>query len=193
VVTTDQARPLRADAARNRARLLDTAEEVFTARGTGVKTEEIAKAAGVGVGTLFRHFPTKEALLAAVLVRRLERLTQEAARLRAELDPGEAFFAFFGLVVDQSPSKNAFADALSAAGVDVHQTLQEAGQGVLRAVSDLLADAQRANLVRPDLGAAEITALLVGTSRALDHLGTTAAADARRRTVDVVLAGLRAG
>ncbi|WP_181442456.1 TetR/AcrR family transcriptional regulator [Streptomyces tateyamensis] len=191
-MSTDQARPLRADAARNRARLLDAAEEVFTARGTGVRTEEVAKAAGVGVGTLFRHFPTKEALLQAVLVRRMERLGQEAERLRGELGPGEAFLAFFALVVDASPSKNEFADALAAAGVDVREATQEAGKVVLQAVAELLADAQRAGRVRPDLGVPEVTALMVGASRALEHLDPQDG-PARRRAVEVVLAGLGAG
>ena len=67
-------RTLRADARRNRARLLEVADRVFTERGVGAPTEEVARAAGVGIGTVFRHFPTKEALLEAVYVARLRRL-----------------------------------------------------------------------------------------------------------------------
>ncbi len=119
-MTGAQERPLRADAARNRARVLDVATEVFTTRGVGVPTEEIARAAGVGVGTVFRHFPTKEALLEAVMVRRLEAIAAMTAQLAAQADPAEAFFACFRLVVEQSAGKNEFAQALAAAGVDVH-------------------------------------------------------------------------
>ncbi len=188
----DSTRPLRADARRNRARLLEVAEAVFTARGTAVSTEEIAREAGVGVGTLFRHFPTKEALLEAVLLGRLERLATEAERLAATEAPGDAFFAFFAffaLVVDQSPAKNVFADALSAAGVDVRQSTSEIGRTLHQAMATLLAAAQRTNAVRPDLGVPELTALLVGTCRMTEHLGDNPAA--RDRTFAVIFDGLR--
>ena len=122
-------RPLRADARRNRARLLDVAEAVFAAKGTSASTEEIAREAGVGIGTVFRHFPTKEALLEAVFVGRLQRLADEAeAHLDAD-DPGAAFFAFFGSAVEQSATKTAFADALAQAGVDVQEATLDARQG----------------------------------------------------------------
>ncbi|MEZ0068924.1 AcrR family transcriptional regulator [Streptacidiphilus sp. MAP12-20] len=183
------ARPLRADARRNRARLLEVAEAVFTARGTTVPTEEIAREAGVGVGTLFRHFPTKEALLEAVLLSRLDRLAEEATRLAADETPGDAFFAFFAQVVDHSSTKNAFAEALSAAGVDVRQATSDVGQTLRKALASLLADAQRAGAVRPDLGVPELTALLVGTHRMMEHLGDDSAA--RERTFAVVFDGLR--
>ncbi|MDH6135010.1 AcrR family transcriptional regulator [Kitasatospora sp. MAA4] len=186
----DSPRPLRADARRNRARLLEVAEAVFTARGTGVSTEEIAREAGVGVGTLFRHFPTKEALLEAVLLRRLERLAEAAEQLAATKAPGDAFFTFFALVVDQSPAKNVFADALSAAGVDVRQTTSEIGRTLHQAMAALLTEAQRANAVRADLGVPELTALLVGTCRMVEHLGSDS--DARERTFAVIADGLRA-
>ncbi len=185
----DPARPLRADARRNRARLLEVAEEVFTTRGTEVPTEEIAREAGVGVGTLFRHFPTKEALLEAVLLGKLERLAGEAERLAAENAPGDAFFAFFTLAVDQSPAKSVFADALSAAGVDVRRTTSEVGRTLHQAMATLLTEAQRADAVRPDLGVPELTALLIGTCRMVEHLGSNSGA--RERTFAVIFDGLR--
>src|SRR4051812_5490623 len=88
-------RPPRADALRNRARVLTAAEAVFAARGTSASTEEVAREAGVGIGTVFRHFPTKEALLEAVYVARLRRLAEEADALVSADDAGEAFFTFF--------------------------------------------------------------------------------------------------
>ncbi|MGW0748821.1 TetR/AcrR family transcriptional regulator [Streptomyces sp. NPDC002587] len=182
-------RPLRADAARNRARLLDVATEVFTARGVGVPTEEIARAAGVGVGTLFRHFPTKETLLEAVMVRRLDTIAAQTAQLAAELEPADAFCACFRLVIEQSAGKNEFARALAAAGVDAHAALQESGEVIQAQLAKLLDGAQRAGAVRPELGLPELIALLVGTGTAVEHLG--ADPEARQRIFDVVFDGLR--
>ncbi|MEV7774600.1 helix-turn-helix domain-containing protein [Kitasatospora sp. NPDC086791] len=182
-------RPLRADAARNRARLLDVATEVFTTRGVTVPTEEIARAAGVGVGTLFRHFPTKEALLEAVVVRRLETLTADTARLAAGHPPAEAFRACFRLVVERSAGKQEFTRALADAGVDVHASLRESSDLMRARLAGLLAAAQRAGAVRPDLGLPELVALLVGVGTAVEHLADDPAA--RERIFEVVFAGLR--
>uniref|UniRef100_A0AAU2K1S1 TetR/AcrR family transcriptional regulator n=1 Tax=Streptomyces sp. NBC_00049 TaxID=2903617 RepID=A0AAU2K1S1_9ACTN len=184
-----QERPLRADAARNRARLLEVATEVFTTRGVGVPTEEIARTAGVGVGTLFRHFPTKEALLEAVMVRRLEDMAARTAQLAAEAGPAEAFFACFRLVVEQSEGKGEFTQALAAAGVDAHASLQEPTAEIQARLAGLLAGAQRAGAVRPELGLPEFLALLTGTGRAMEQLG--ADPEPRERIFEVVFDGLR--
>ncbi|MEU9043005.1 MULTISPECIES: helix-turn-helix domain-containing protein [unclassified Kitasatospora] len=182
-------RPLRADAARNRARLLDAATEVFTTRGVGVPTEEIARAAGVGIGTLFRHFPTKEALLEAVMVRRLQTITDRTARLAAETEPAEAFFACFRLVVEQSAGKQEFTRALTEAGIDVHACLRESSELMRAQLSELLDGAQRVGAVRPEVGLPELIALLVGVGTAAEQLAADPAA--RERVFDVVFAGLR--
>ncbi|MFE2107435.1 TetR/AcrR family transcriptional regulator [Kitasatospora sp. NPDC059463] len=184
-----QDRPLRADAARNRAKLLDTATEVFTTRGVGASTEEIARAAGVGVGTLFRHFPTKEALLEAVMVRRLETIAASAARVAAESAPGDALFACFRLIAEQSVGKNAFAQALAAAGVDVHTSLHASSTAVRDLLADALHRAQRAGTARPELTLPELVALLVGANAALEQLGPDPAA--RAHVLDILLAALR--
>ncbi|MEV4611471.1 helix-turn-helix domain-containing protein [Kitasatospora sp. NPDC049258] len=184
-----QERPLRADAARNRARLLDVATEVFTTRGVGVPTEEIARAAGVGVGTLFRHFPTKEALLEAVMVRRLEAIAARTADLAAASEPAEAFFGCFRLVIEQSAGKNEFTQALAAAGVDAHAALQESSQAIRAQLADLLARAQQVGAVRAELGLPELVALLVGTGAMMELLGADPAA--RERIFEVVFDGLR--
>src|ERR1700733_15507536 len=96
------ARPLRADAQRNRLRVLEAAEAVFASEGISVPVDVIAEKAGVGVGTLYRHFPTKEKLFEAILIQRLEELVTDArARLGAE-DPGSAFFGFLEHLVEES-------------------------------------------------------------------------------------------
>ena len=88
------ARPLRADAQRNRARILEAAENVFAVEGIEVPVDLIAEKAGVGVGTLYRHFPTKEKLCEAVLLERLSALTLDAQALAEADDPKAAFFGF---------------------------------------------------------------------------------------------------
>ncbi|MGW0880509.1 TetR/AcrR family transcriptional regulator [Streptomyces sp. NPDC002671] len=188
-------RPLRADAARNRARLLDVATEVFVTRGIGVPTEEIARSAGVGVGTLFRHFPTKEALLEAVMVRRVEAMAAQTAQLAAEAGPAEAFFACFRLLVEHSAGKDEFTQALAAAGVDVHASLREPTMQIQARLAELLAGAQEAGAVRRELGLPELFALLAGTSRAMEQLKELEQRGAdpapRERIFEVVFDGLR--
>lgn len=183
-------RPLRADALRNRARVLEAAEVVFAASGTTASTEEVAREARVGIGTVFRHFPTKEALLEAVYVGRLQRLATEAETLASAADAGEAFFAFFGHVVGHATTKNTFGDALTEAGIDVRETTAEVGHELKRALAALLARAQEAGAVRPDVGLPEVMTLLVGASRAAEHSGDDGVV--RDRALAVVLDGLRA-
>ena len=190
--TPRAARPLRADARRNRARILEAAEAVFAAKGTSASTEEVARRAGVGIGTVFRHFPTKEALLEAIVVGHLRRLAAEADALVAADDPGAALAEFFGRAMDRSSTKLAFVDALTAAGVDVRrQAGSQVGRELHRALEALLARAQRAGAVRDDVDVGDLIALLGGASRAAEHAGWDRAAQAR--ILAVVLDGLRGG
>jgi AcrR family transcriptional regulator len=179
--------PRRADARRNRALLLDAAETVFAQRGVGASTEEVARAAGVGVGTLFRHFPTKEALLRALYQARLEHLAEQA-RAATIADPGRGFFALFRDGVAGSSSKLALVEALAEAGIEVHDASGDSGREVTEAMGGLLAAAQDAGAVRRDVTVADVFALLVGASRAAQHAPT---AEIRARSVDVILDGLR--
>src|SRR3954466_7832785 len=96
---TETDRPLRADAARNRARVLEVAYETFAADGLSVPIDEIARRAGVGAGTVYRHFPTKGDLFAAVVESRLQHTTPAGRPLLDEPGPGEALFAFLRSMV----------------------------------------------------------------------------------------------
>ncbi|CNF90160.1 Possible transcriptional regulatory protein TetR [Mycobacterium tuberculosis] len=178
-------RPLRADALRNRAKVLAAAEEVFAVQGTSASTEEVARKAGVGIGTVFRHFPTKESLLEAVLVALLERLAGEARELRSAADPGEAFFGFFSRVVARAATKQAVTEALAEAGIDAREATGQAGPGLKAALGVLLERAQRAGAVRTDVGAGEVMALLAGMSYAAGRAG------ARGEVLRIALDGLR--
>ncbi|MCP2328841.1 AcrR family transcriptional regulator [Hamadaea flava] len=179
--------PLRADARRNRERLLAAAEQVFAEQGVTASTEDVARVAGVGVGTVFRHFPTKEQLIEAVYHARLARLAELADRLADSADPGAAFAEFFSTTVEGAATKNALVEALSRAGVDT--AAPEVGGWVRRALGVLLARAQQAGAVRPDVTVPDLLGLLVGTSRAVEHLSGDP--EARVRVVEVVLDGLR--
>ncbi|MFF4342201.1 helix-turn-helix domain-containing protein [Kitasatospora sp. NPDC001540] len=178
-------RPLRADAQRNRARVLAAAEQVFAERGTATSTEEVARAAGVGVGTVFRHFPTKEALLRALVLARLARIAAEARAHAAAPDPGAAFFDFFAATVRSSASKLELVDALAELGVHPNESVAPVAAELTEAVAALLQRAQQAAAVRADVGVGDVVALLAGASQARRHTPGD-------RPLTVVLDGLRA-
>jgi AcrR family transcriptional regulator len=187
----DAGRALRADAQRNRARILAAADSVFTTRGPTASTEAVARQAGVAIGTVFRHFPTKETLVEAVFVERARELVSEADALLDADDAGAAFFAFFARVAAQTASKHAFTDALAEAGIDdapVQRATAKVGAELHRALGALLSRAQDSGAVRPDLRVPELVALLIGASHAIEH-GTDA--DTQARVLAVVVDGLR--
>jgi AcrR family transcriptional regulator len=161
------ARPLRADARRNRERVLDVARTAFAAEGLSVPLDEIARRASVGPGTLYRHFPTKEALFEAVVHDRLRRLADEGAALGDDPDPGAAFFAFLGRLAAEAAPKRDLFDALASAGVAVGPAVMTVVDELHTQLSGLLGRAQRADAVRGDIGRADLTALLSGLLYAL--------------------------
>lgn len=181
-------RPLRADARRNRARILAAAEVVFAARGAAASTEEVATEAGVAIGTVFRHFPTKEVLLQALVKDLLVRLTAEADALTGSGDPATALFVFFEHVVEQSAAKRSVVDLLARAGVEV----EVAGpvQTFRLAVAALLDGARRVGAVRDEIELDDVMALLASTSEGALRAGWGPAL--QRRVLDVVFAGFRA-
>jgi AcrR family transcriptional regulator len=182
-----QARPLRADARRNRAAILAAAEAVFAQRGTSASTEEVATRAGVAVGTVFRHFPTKDALLRAMMKDLLSRLASEAQALIRDGDPATALFTFFARVVEQAAARKTVADLLASEGIGLEAggplaTLRQELHSLLRA-------AQQAGSVRQDVAGAEVMALLAATSDAALRSGWDH--DLQRRTLAIVFSGLR--
>jgi AcrR family transcriptional regulator len=183
-------RAQRVDARANRGRILDAAEEVFGQGGESASTEEVARRAGVGIGTVFRHFPTKAALLEVVLVRRFDRLREQADALLGAGDPGGAFFGFFGHLVADAAAKIAIAEALLEADSDRDHDADasRASDALRQAVGALLAQAQLAGAVRADVALPEVYALLVATSRAAAraHLDE----EARARLLAIVFDGL---
>ena len=174
----DAARPMRADAARNREKVLRAARDAFAESGYGVPLDEIAARAGVGPGTVYRHFPTKEALFEAVVTVRVQDLVA-AARARADAsDPGAAFFGFLALVAAESAAKRDLPDAISITG--------SVRDEVHAAVDMLLRRAQQAGAVRADVRTADLIVLLKGLFASLAEV-----ADQPRR--DLVFAVLTDG
>jgi AcrR family transcriptional regulator len=185
--TAGSARLQRADARANRVRILDVADEVFGKGGESASTEEVARLAGVGIATVFRHFPTKAALLEAVLTRRFDRLREQADALLDAADPGEAFLGFFRYLVADAPAKIGIAEALLDAGGDDGVAAQASAE-LRRAFGALLQRAQQAGVIRDDAGLPEVYALLVGVSRAAsrEHPGDEVTA----RMLTIVFDGL---
>jgi AcrR family transcriptional regulator len=169
--------------------VLAVAAEVFAAEGLTVPIHEIARRAGVGTGTVSRHFPTKEALYAAILLERMERLTAEADALAASVEPGEAFFRFFATIVHEGAANRGLAEALAGAGYDLDAAGVEAGHDVSGRLRTLLAMAQEAGTVRSDVEFADVKALMVGCQT---HPGGATDRAALDRIISVVCAGLHA-
>jgi AcrR family transcriptional regulator len=167
---------------------MTAADDVF-GRSPTASTDDVARLAGVGIATVFRHFPTKTELLEAVLTLRLERLRDRALELTDSSDPGTAFYEFFTQVVSESASKLAIGEALSAAGVAAGEDARAAGRGMREAIAGLLAAAQKAGAVREDAQMPEVYALLIGASR-----GATAAnldPELRDRMLALIYDGLK--
>lgn len=155
---------MRADARRNRDRIVEVARMLFRTKGyDAVSMDEVSKTAEVGTGTLYRHFPTKEALLEAVLVTRVEAVLEDARGGATADDPGAAFFGFLEIVVDMGTKKHDLAEALSRAGVDVEARATPLWVALQDAVQVLLVRAQEAGAVRRDIGMPELFGLIRGT------------------------------
>jgi AcrR family transcriptional regulator len=186
--TPASGRALRADARANRDRILEVAEEVFGQGGESASTEEVARLAGVGIGTVFRHFPTKAALLEAVLVRRLDLLREQAEALLSAPDPGRSFLGLFDHLVAHAPAKITITEALLDAGGDRDGGAARASAELRRVIGLLLQRAQQAGAVRDDVDLPEVYALLVGISRAVGRTHLDEAA--RGRLLAIVFDGL---
>ncbi|WP_433857301.1 TetR/AcrR family transcriptional regulator [Streptomyces kronopolitis] len=154
--------PSRADARRNRALVLQAARFAFEEQGLGVPLGEIARRAGVGAGTVYRHFSSKEALFRATIVDRIELFTDTARDLADVTDPGPVFFRFLASVVRLASQNRALCDALEAAGAGRFEPSPGVGKDFEDALETLLSRAQEAGAVRPDVGIADVRALLVG-------------------------------
>ena len=178
---------LRSDAARNRARLLDVAYEAFAADGLAVPIDEIARRAGVGAGTVYRHFPTKEALFQAIVTNRMEQLVAFADALTDERSPVDALFGFLAMLVAEGAKDQGLVDGLAGVGVDFDDVAQGAEQRFMDALGGLLARAQEAGAVRADVDVRDVKTLLVGCQAMQRYSGD---ADVTERLLAIIRDGL---
>jgi AcrR family transcriptional regulator len=187
--TPEGAKNLRADARRNRARVLQAAEAVFSAEGLAVPIDVIAERAGVGVGTIYRHFPTKEALFEAIVLSHFEQLVIDARQLVDADDPAEALFGFMARLVGEAVAKRDLADAMAGAGIDLKAAASGFKHQLEHAMGELLVRAQLAGSVRADVTMADLMGLVAGTCTATERYGPDPCSPVRM--LDVVCDGLR--
>ena len=182
--SADPSRPpeakLRADARRNREKVLRAARETFAESGYEVPLDEIAARAGVGAGTVYRHFPSKEALFEAVTRARVEDLIADAQQRAAAAEPGPAFFGFLLRLADEAAAKRDLPQAIAVPG-----TVQDEMRSSLGL---LLRNAQNAGAVRPGVTATDLVVLLKGM---LVSLQQDPDPGLRDRIVAIITDGLR--
>lgn len=178
----------RADSARNRERLIEAARAAFAREGAEASLEEIARSAQVGIGTLYRHFPSRLDLLEAVYRREVGQLAEAAPRLLAERPPFEALREWMRLSIDYLATKRVIAPAL-AASAGASQIYAASGGLITEAMTKLVERAVESGEIRSDVDAGDLLRAMVGLSYGYTEPGWEASA---RRLVDILMDGLRA-
>jgi AcrR family transcriptional regulator len=182
------ARKPRADAQRNRQRILEIAKQVFTRRGAEASMDEIAKRAKIGPGTLYRHFPSRDDLLAAVYISEVEKLAEAQRRLSAELPPIEALRAWLLVFIDYIAAKKIIAPALNAMAGGPSRVFQQSGRVMEEAAHALASRAVASRDLRPDVDAMDMLRAIYGVSSA----GSTEDwPEKARKFVDIIIQGSR--
>jgi AcrR family transcriptional regulator len=182
------ARKPRTDALRNRERILEVAKGAFTRHGADASLDEIAKQAAVGAGTLYRHFPTRDALIEGVYRNEVEKLAAAAGRFAETMSPIEALRTWMLLLVDHIAAKHIIAPALNSM-VGGPSRLYEGSRSLIQgAIDDLVKRAKKSGDLRRDLDAFDLLRALIGVS----HVGSGADwQQSARRLVDILIAGSR--
>jgi len=178
----------RADAARNRERVLAAAETVFSAGGPEASLEAVARTAGVGIGTLYRHFPTREALFEAVYRREVQQLADLAERLKEEAEPVEALRQWMRSNVRFVATKKGMSAALALAAYKPSDLFSYSFDQLSRAVGGLLDRAIAAGEIREDISPEDLIRALVGMCYMYDQPGWQKSV---LRLVDVFVDGMR--
>ena len=184
----EPARKPRADAVRNRDRVLEAAKTVFSAGGADASLEAVARTAGVGIGTLYRHFPTREALFEAIYRREVQQLADLAERLKEEAEPVEALRQWMRSIVKFVATKRGMTAALALAADKSSDLVSSSFVRLTTAVGSLLERAVAAGEIRNDTGPEEVVRALVGMCYLHDQPGWQKSV---LRLVDVFVDGLR--
>ena len=178
----------RADAQRNRARILEVAKQEFTRSGANTSLEEIAKQAGVGPGTLYRHFPTREELLQAVYQSEVEKLAAAARKFAQTMPPTEALRAWLLLFVDAIATKQIIAPALNALIGDPKKVFEASYAQIYEAIRALVKRAIKSGDIRKDLDPIDLLRALIGVANVATSPDWQQSA---RRLVDILVIGSR--
>jgi len=183
----DARRP-RADAVRNRERVLEAAKAVFSAGGPDASLEAVARRAGVGIGTLYRHFPTREALFEAVYRREVDQLGELAEKLKDEAEPVDALRRWLRSNVEFVATKKGMSAALALAAHGSSELHTYSFDRLTKAVGALLNRAVAAGEIRADIGPEDVLRALVGMCYMHDQPGWQRSV---LRLMDVFVDGLR--
>jgi len=178
----------RADAQRNRERILEIAKQAFTRSGADTSLDDIAKQAGVGPGTLYRHFPTREELLKAVYRNELENLATAGEKFAETMSPVEALRAWLLLFVDAVAAKQIIAPALNTLVGDHKKVFEASYAQVHEAIRRLVKRAVKSGDIRKDLDPSDLLRVLVGVANVASSPDWQQSA---RRLVDILIAGSR--
>jgi AcrR family transcriptional regulator len=181
-------RPLRADARRNRDRLIEVAKTMFSEGGADTSLEAIARTAGVGIGTLYRHFPTRDALIESVYHNETQNLAQAATRFAETLPPVEALRAWLRLFVDHIATKQVMSPVLTSMVGGPSELYAESGAMVKAAIALLVDRAVASGAIRLDIDPLDLLRALAGVA------GISSAPDweeSAKRLVDILIAGVR--
>ncbi len=184
----ERGRKPRADALRNRDRLVEAAKASFAASGADVSLEEIALHAGVGIGTLYRHFPSRDAIVEAVYRREVEHLADTANRLTGLLPPGEALHAWMRLFVDYIATKRVIAPALKSTVGGASELRASSSARITEAMARMVERAKSAGDIRADADPADLLRAIAGFTQFSAGGDWEASA---RRLIDILVDGLR--
>jgi AcrR family transcriptional regulator len=178
----------RADAQRNRERILEIAKEAFTRASDNINLDEVAKQAGVGAGTLYRHFPTRDALLEAVYRSEVEKLAASERKFAETMPPGDALRAWMLLFVDYIAAKQIIAPALNTLVGGPSKVFESTSHQIKGAIHGLVKRAIENGDIRPDLDPLDLLRALIGVSNVASGPDWQQSA---RRLVHILIAGSR--
>lgn len=181
--TDELSRPLRADARRNRERILKAARAVFSANGRDAHLEDVARRAKVGVGTVYRHFPTKEALLEALAREQFDLLTQWAQEAELEPDPWAAFHGMIWRGAELQASDRALMEAVA----EFKPSVARQSEDLHASIGRLMLRAQAQGAMRADASGEDVQLMMCGLGSVMQMSG-----EGWRRYLTVMLDGLRA-
>jgi AcrR family transcriptional regulator len=178
----------RADAQRNRQRILETAKKAFTRLGANISLDDVARQAGIGAGTLYRHFPTREALLEAVYRSEVEKLAAAQREFAHAMPPVEALRAWMLLFIDYIAAKQIIAPALNTLVGGPSKLFEASGAQIKGAIHALVERAIESHDIRPDLDPLDLLRALIGVSNVASGPDW---AQSARRLVEILIIGSR--